>query len=147
MQQQRLLDELNGSFVANLHHLGEGFMPLTEVRVLFPSGEKDIVISTHVRKSNILFVAERGTGQPERSGFKEAKGHPQRIKKPLGARVYMPPYTVEGKMHAGLWQELDQVVHIGELSEALQRLLQDMHKVLSTEQSVVQDLTVPQCHP
>jgi hypothetical protein len=97
--------------------------------------------------------------------------------------VYMPPYTIEGKMHAGLWQELaqvldgdnsflpmtdvvispslltgestfsfvainkDQVVHIGELSEALQRLLQDMHKVLSTEQSVVQDLTVPQCHP
>ena len=176
MSQQRLLDELNTSVVANLHRLGEEFMPLTEVRILFPSGEKDVAMSTHVRKSSILFVAERSAGQADRNGVKEAKAHQLRIKKPLSAKVYMPPYTIEGKMHVGLWQELaqaldgenrflpttdvvispsllhgestftfvainkDQIVHIGELSEALQRLRQDAQRVISTEQRAVPDL-------
>ncbi len=176
MPQQRLLDDLNTSLVANLHHLGEEFMPLTEVRILYPSGEKDIALSSHVRKSSILFVAEKSAGQPERNGGREAKGHPSRIKKPLGVKVHMSPYTIEGKMHVGSWQELaqaldgdksflpmtdvvispvllsgestfsfvavnkDQIVHIGELSEALQRLRQDAQRVLGAEQRVVPDL-------
>ncbi len=176
LPQQRLLDELNTSVVANMHHLGEGFMPLTEVRILFPSGEKDVALSTHVRKSSMLFVAERSAGQSDGNGVKEGKAHPMRIKKPLSARVCTPPYTIEGKMHVGLWQDLaqaldgdnrflpmtdvlvspallngestcafvainkDQIVHIGELSEALQRLRQDAQRVLSTEQRVVVDL-------
>ena len=165
MRQHRLLDDLNNGFVANLHRLGKDFMPLTEVKILFSSGEKDIAISTHVRKSNILFVVERGVDQPGRSGLKEAKAHLLKVRRPLGAKVYMSVYSLEGKMHAGLWQEpaqvLDghdsflpmtdvvispplltgesrfnfvainknQIVHIGEQSEALQKLLQDMQKV------------------
>jgi len=90
--------------------------------------------------------------------------------------VYMPPYTIEGKMHVALWQELaqaldgdnrflpmtdvvispptlggesafpfvavnkDQILHIGELSEALQRLRQDVQKALDAEQREVPDL-------
>ena len=182
MPQQRLLDDLNTGFVANLHRLGEEFMPLTEVRILYPSGEKDVAISTHVRKSSILFVAERSAGQPERNGAKEAKAYPSKIKKPLSVKVYISPHTIEGKMHVGLWQELaqaldgdnrflpmtdvvispslitgestfafvainkDQIVHIGELSEALQRLRQDAQRVLSAEQRVVPDLVATH-HP
>jgi len=182
MSQQRLLDELNTGVVANLHRLGEEFMPLTEVRILFLGGEKDVAMCTHVRKSSILFVAERSAGQVDRNGVKEAKAHLSRIKKPLSAKVYISPYTIEGKMHVGLWQELaqvldgdnrflpmtdalisppmltgesafsfvainkDQIVHIGELSEALQRLRQDAQRVLSTEQRVDPDLVATH-HP
>jgi hypothetical protein len=182
MPQQRLLDDLNTGFVANLHHLGEEFMPLTEVRILYPGGENDVALSCHVRKSSILFVAERSAVQLERNGPKEAKGHPSRIKKPMNVKVYLSPYTLEGKIHVGLWQELaqaldsdnrflamtdvvvspalpsgesafpfvainkDQVVHIGELTEALQRLRQDVQKMLGAEQREVPDLVVP-LHP
>ena len=169
MAQHRLLDDLNTSYVANLHRLGEDFLPLTEVRILYPSGAKDVALTSHVRKSSILFVAERSAGSMERNGTKEAKGHLLRVKKPLSVKLYMPPYAIEGKMHVGLWQELaqaldgdsrflpmtdvvispavlsgesafpfvavnkDQMLHIGEMSEALERLRQDMHRALDAE--------------
>lgn len=176
MAQQRLLDELNGSVVANLHHLGEEFLPLTEVRILMLGGGSDVAMSLHVRKSSILFVAERGSGKYEKGGAKDARVCASKVKKPLGARMYLPPYAVEGRMHVGVWQELAQVldgdsvflpvtdavvtpplangesafaflaankgqiVHIGELSEALQRLRQDAQRVLGIEQRGVPDL-------
>ena len=176
MAQHRLLDDLNTGFVANLHRLGEEFLPLTEVRILYPGGAKDVALTSHVRKSSILFVAERSAGPPDRNGPKEAKGHLLRVKKPLSVKVYMPPYAIEGKMHVGLWQELaqaldgdnrflpmtdvvispatlggesafpfvavnkDQILHIGELSEALQRLRQDVQRALDAEQLGVPDL-------
>jgi len=176
MVQHRLLDDLNTGFVANLHRLGEEFLPLTEVRILYPGGAKDVALTSHVRKSSILFVAERSAGPPDRNGAKEGKGHLLRVKKPLSVKLYMPPYTIEGKMHVGLWQELaqaldgdnrflpmtdvvispatlggesafpfvavnkDQILHIGELSEALQRLRQDIQRALNAEQREVPDL-------
>ena len=176
MAQHRLLDDLNTGFVANLHRLGEEFLPLTEVRILYPGGAKDVALTSHVRKSSILFVAERSAGPPDRNGLKEAKGHLLRVKKPLSVKVYMPPYAIEGKMHVGLWQELaqaldgdnrflpmtdvvispatlggesafpfvavnkDQILHIGELSEALQRLRQDVQRALDAEQRGVPNL-------
>jgi hypothetical protein len=176
MPQHRLLDDLNTGFVANLHRLGGEFMPLTKVKILYPSGEKDVALSNHVRKSSILFVAERSSGQIERNGSKEARVQTPRIKKPLSVRIYMSPYAIEGKIHMGLWQELaqaldggnsflpmtdvvispslltgeaefpfvavnkNQIVHIGELSEALQRLRQDVQKSLSVEGPAVSDL-------
>lgn len=162
LAQHRLLDELNSGYVANLYHLGEEFLALTEVRIIYPGGAQDIALSTHVRKSNILFVAERGPGP----GAREGKGSSCRVKKPLSARVFVPPYVLEGKMHVALWQELaqaldgdnrflpmtdvvispalpngesaaafaavnkEQIVHIGELSEALERMRQDVQKAL-----------------
>lgn len=178
MTQHRLLDELNTSFVANLHRLGKEFVPLTEVRILYPGGEKDVALTSHVRKSSILFVGERSVSPPERNSAKEAKGHLVRVKKPLSVRVHMPPYTIEGKMHVGLWQELaqaldgdnmflpmtdvvispamlsgesafpfaainkGQVLHIGELSEALQRLRQDMQRSLNADKREGPDLVI-----
>lgn len=169
MAQHRLLDELNGGFVANLYHLGDEYLPLTEVRIVYPGGEQDIALSTHVRKPNILFVAERSGGQYDRAGAREGKGTSYRIKKPLAAKVFVPPYVLEGKMHVALWQELaqaldgdnrflpmtdvvispalpggestpafvavnkEQIVHIGELSEALERMRRDVQKALDAE--------------
>jgi hypothetical protein len=180
MAQHRLLDELNTSFVANLHRLGAEFMPLTEVRILYPSGAKDVALISHVQKSSILFVAERSAGPLERSGAKEAKGQLLRVKRPLSVKVYMPPYAIEGKMHVGLWQELaqaldgdnrflpmtdvvispatlsgesafhfvainkDQILHLGELSEALQRLRQGVQRALDAEQREVPAMATSQ---
>lgn len=182
MAQHRLLDDLNSSFVASLHRLGKEYLPLTEVRILYPGGAKDVALTSHVRKSSILFVAERSVTPPERNGAKEAKGHLLRVKKPLGAKAYLPPYSIEGKMHVGLWQELaqaldgdnrflpmtdvvispatlsgesafpfvamnkEQILHIGELSEALQRLRQDVQRALDAEQREVQDF-IASPHP
>jgi len=173
MAQHRLLDDLNTSFVAKMHRLGEEFLPLTEVRILYPSGAKDVALTSHVRKSSILFVAERSADSMERSGTREAKSHLLRAKKPLSVKLYMPPYAIEGKMHVGLWQELaqaldgdsrflpmtdvvispatlngesafpfvainkHQILHIGELSEALERLRQDVKRALDAEQREV----------
>jgi Family of unknown function (DUF6812) len=157
-------------------------MPLTEVKILYPSGSRDVALTSHVRKSSILFVAEKSVSPPERNSTKEAKGHLLRVKKPLSVRVFTPPYAIEGKMHVGLWQELaqaldgdnrflpmtdvaispatltgestfsfvavnkDQILHIGELTEALQRLRQDVQRVLDAEQREVSDSTTSH-HP
>jgi len=110
MQQQRLLDVLNRSFVANCRRIGKEFMPLTEVEAFFSTGEKECLSSTHVNKSSILFVAERSGGQPDRSGIPEAEFNLLRAKKALSARVDIPPHTLVGNMYAELGQELVHVI-------------------------------------
>ena len=108
--QQRLLDVLNRSFVANTRRIGKEFVPLTEVEAFFCSGEKEHLASTHVNKSSILFVAERSGGQPERSGSLAAEVYPLRAKQALASRIDIPPYTLYGKMYAELQQGLVHVI-------------------------------------
>lgn len=182
MAQHRLLDELNTGCVASLHRLGEEFMPLTEVRIWYPTGSRDVALTSHVRKSSILFVAERSAAPPERNAAREVKGHLLRVRKPLCARAYLPPYLLEGKMHVGIWQELaqaldgqnrflpmtdvtisppavigessypfaainkHQILHICELSEALQRLRQDVQRTLDAGQVQTPNLTTSTIH-
>ncbi|MBN2098662.1 MAG: hypothetical protein JW753_03600 [Dehalococcoidia bacterium] len=108
--QQRLLDVLNHSFVANSHRIGKEFLPLTEVEAFFSSGEKESLVSTHVNKWSILFVAERSGGRPDRDGIPEAEATLLRAKKALPARVDIPPYILLGKMYAELQQGLVHVI-------------------------------------
>ena len=110
IEDQRLLDALNGGFVAKALRMGKDFMPLTEVEAYSPTGKRATHPCIYIRKSNILFVAERSDGQLERNSAKDAKGYLVRVKKPLSVRLYMPPYTIEGKLHVGVWQELAQVL-------------------------------------
>jgi hypothetical protein len=110
VNQQRLLDVLNRSFVANSHRIGKEFLPLTEVEAFFDSGEKENLASTHINKSSILFVAERSGGQPDRSGVPEAEAKLLRPKIVVSARVDIPPYTLYGKMYAELQQGLVHVI-------------------------------------
>jgi hypothetical protein len=109
-QQQRLLDVLNRSFVANSHRIGKEFLPLREVEAFFSTGEKESLASTHINKSSILFVAERSGGQPDKGGIPEAEANLLRAKTALSARVDIPPYILVGKMHAELQQGLVHVV-------------------------------------
>lgn len=110
MQQQRLLDVLNRSFVANLHRIGREFVPLTEVDALFSTGEKEYLASTHINKSSILFVAERSGGRPDWGSIPEAEANILRVKKALPARIDIPPYILVGKMYAELQQGLVHVI-------------------------------------
>jgi hypothetical protein len=109
-QQQRLLDVLNRSFVANSHRIGKEFVPLTEVEAFFSSGEKEHLASTHINKSSILFVAERSGGQPDRSSVPEAEANLLRPKTAVSARVDIPPYILFGKMYAELQLGLVHVI-------------------------------------
>ena len=85
MTQHRLLDELNSGFVANLYHLGDEYLRLTEVRIVSAGGEQDIALSTHVRKPNILFVAERSSGHYDRASARRERAPP------TGSRARSPP--------------------------------------------------------
>jgi hypothetical protein len=114
-QQQRLLDVLNHSFLANSRRIGKEFVPLTEIEAFFASGEKEYLASTHINKSSILFVAERSGGQPDRNGIPEAESNLLRPKRALSARVDIPPYTLFGKMYAELQQGLVHVIDGGEM--------------------------------
>jgi hypothetical protein len=115
MHQQRLLDVLHSSLVANSHQLGKEFVPLTDVDLFFCGGEKEHLKSTHVNKWSILFVAERSGGQPSASNLPEAERPSFRPKKALSARVRIPPYDLVGKMHADPGLALVHVLDGGEM--------------------------------
>ena len=115
MHQQRLLDVLHSSLVANSHRLGKEFVPLTDCDLFFCSGEKEHLKSTHVNKWSVLFVAERSGGQPSASSLPETERPTVRPKKALSARVRIPPYDLVGKMHADLDHGLIHVLDGGEM--------------------------------
>lgn len=109
---QRLLDVLNKGLDQGLAHhqasvrvvTGKDFLPLKEVRILFRAGgQQKYVASTHIRKANILFVAEISGGQPEASSVRELM---KVTKKPVGTEAYVPPYHLVGQMHAEIWEQL-----------------------------------------
>jgi hypothetical protein len=110
MQDQRLLDSLCGGFDASVYRLGREFLPLTEVQVHLPRGKKESTAYNFVMKSSILFVAERGGGQPEMDGLQRAKKWGMKVKMPLLTKVWIPPYTLVGRMHVAMWQELAHIL-------------------------------------
>jgi len=107
MPTQRLLDAIVSGFVANSYRFGKDFMSLTDVLAHYPTGQKVSMASTQISKSRVLFVAERCGGQPDKKG---AGAYQLRAKKPVLAMVYMPPYMLMGKMHAGPHQKLVHVL-------------------------------------
>lgn len=115
MADQRLLDSLCSGFAASVYRLGRDFLPLTEVRVHLPKGKKESTAYNFVMKSSILFVAERGGGQPEMDGLERAQKWGMKVKMPLLTRVWMPPYTLVGRMHAAMWQELAHILDVEEM--------------------------------
>lgn len=110
LHDQRLLDVLNkgldqGPAASSSQSRmvdSEEFLLLTDVRVSFPRGGQKHLASTHIRKANILFVAELSGGQPE-TGITELM---KVAKKPVETEVHMPPYDLVGQMHAEIWEQL-----------------------------------------
>ncbi|MDM8000778.1 MAG: hypothetical protein QUS33_12530 [Dehalococcoidia bacterium] len=102
---QRLLDALNGGFVAKALRMGKDFMPLTEVEAYSPIGKKSTYPCIYVRKSNILFVAERAD---ESKGGLDGRRRAHLVRRKMQTRteVHMPPYVVQGNVHIDVWEEL-----------------------------------------
>ena len=108
---QRLLDILNQHTVANSTQLGKDFLPLTQVEVSLPKGEKKITPETYIKKSSILFVGEINEGQPAVSQNKDKPlVYPMRPKTPMAAEIHMPLYILRGHMYGESWQQILDVV-------------------------------------
>lgn len=108
---QRLLDTLNLSTVANSVQLGKDFLPLTQVEVALPNGEKKTTPETYIKKSSILFVGELSEGQPATSQIKDkVMAYPMRPKTPLAVEIHMPLYILRGQMYGEAWQQILDVV-------------------------------------
>lgn len=107
---QRLLDVLNKGLdrspVADSPQSrmvnAKDFVFLRDVKVSFPKGGQKHLASTHIRKANILFVAEISGGQPETGAAELMKV----TKKSVGTEVHVPPYDLVGQMHAEIWEQL-----------------------------------------
>jgi len=104
---QRLLDALNEGLPIDNSRVGKYFLALTEVEVFLPVPRREDVASTYIRKSNILFVcgksetqsATRGTGYSDTA-------YPFRKKESVPVIVRYPFYTLHGKMHNDVFQQL-----------------------------------------
>jgi hypothetical protein len=107
--QLRLLDALNKGFAARGVRIGSDYMPMTEVEMYFPEGGRQSMASVHVRKANVVFVAEKSGGQPEGDGSKFGKVIV--AKKPVDARLCMVPYVLVGRLHSAAWAELVTSLH------------------------------------
>ena len=100
LDHQRLLDALNEGITANSSHIGKDFVPLTDVKMFLPRGEVEYMVSTHIRKANILFVAEISGGLPEKASGKKLE------KKPVPVKVRMSSYSLVGQTYARMYQQL-----------------------------------------
>ena len=108
---QRLLDILNQSTLANSTQSGKDFLPLTQVEVSLPKGEKKITPETYVKKSSILFVGEINEGQTTISQIKDRPMfYPMRPKVPMAAEIHMPLYILRGQMYGESWHQILDIV-------------------------------------
>lgn len=105
IEDQRLLDALNGGFVAKALRMGKDFMPLTEVEAYSPIGKRATHPCIYIRKSNILFVAEK-RDEPKGAVDGKRRAHLQRRKMQTRTEIHMPPYVVQGNVHIDVWEEL-----------------------------------------
>jgi hypothetical protein len=105
----RLLDALNKGFAARGTRIGMDYMPMTEVEMYFPEGGQQAMASVHLRKANIVFVAEKGGGQPDADTSRVGKVIV--AKKPVEAKVCMAPYVLVGRLHSAAWAELITSLH------------------------------------
>jgi hypothetical protein len=107
--QLRLLDVLNKGFAARGTRIGMDYIPMTEVEMYLPEGGKQALASVHIRKANIVFVAEKGGGQPDADTSRVGKVIV--AKKPVEAKVGMAPYVLVGRLHSAAWAELVTSLH------------------------------------
>jgi hypothetical protein len=108
----RLLDSLNKGFAARGTRIGLDYMPMTDAEMYFPEGGRQSMASVHIRKANVVFVAEKGGGQPEGD---TKVGKVIVAKKPVDARLCMVPYVLVGRLHSAAWAELVTSLHQEEM--------------------------------
>ena len=115
----RLLDALNKGFAARGARIAIDYVPMTDVQMFLPDGEKGTMHSVHIRKASVIFVAERRGGQPEGDG---KAGKVIVAKKPVEARVRTGPCVLVGRLHSAAWADLVTSLHQEETFVPLTRV-------------------------
>ena len=111
MGQQRLLDTLNQKVVANYMPVGKDFLPLTQVEISFPNGDKKTTPEANVRKSNILFVGENSDVEAAISETTDRQLiYRIKSKTALSAEIHVPLYILRGQIYGKSWQQILDVV-------------------------------------
>jgi hypothetical protein len=112
IEDQRLLDALNGGFVARALRMGKDFLPLTEVEAFAPNGKRTTLPCLYLRKSSIFFVGEKGGDKGDVKLAVEGKrrAHLRRNKTQTGTEVHIPPYVLQGNVHVDVWEELLETI-------------------------------------
>jgi hypothetical protein len=112
IEDQRLLDALNGGFVARALRMGKDFLPLTEVEAFTPNGKRTTLPCVYVRKSSIFFVGEKGVEKGDVRLAVEGKrrAHLRRNKAQTGTEIHIPPYVLRGNVHVDIWEELLETI-------------------------------------
>ena len=105
----RLLDALNKGFAARGARIGLDYIPMTEAELYLPEGGKQAMASVHIRKANVVFVAEKGGGQPDADTSRVGKVIV--AKKPVEAKVGMMSYVLVGRLHGAAWADLVTSLH------------------------------------
>jgi len=112
IEDQRLLDALNGGFVARALRMGKDFLPLTEVEAFAPNGKRTTLPCLYLRKSSIFFVGEKGGDKGDAKLAVEGKrrAHLRRNKTQTGTEIHIPPYVLQGNVHVDVWEELLETI-------------------------------------
>ena len=132
MKHQRLLDALNQSSITNSLPIGKDFIALTDVELLSPGRARELMASICVRKSSILFVGEKSEHEPKIPEFEDkTKMYLARTKNPVEVEIHMPLYTLTGRMHAEVWQQVLDVVDRADKFLPLTAV--DIHPALDNE--------------
>jgi hypothetical protein len=105
IEDQRLLDALNGGFVAKALRIGKEFTPLTEVEAFVANAKRTSFPNIYIRKSNIFFVAEK-RDEPKAVVGMNRRTHLVRRKTQTRTEIHMPPYVLQGNVHIDIWEEL-----------------------------------------
>jgi hypothetical protein len=91
--------------------LGKEFLPLTQVEVSLPTGEKKTIVETYIKKSSILFVGELSEGQPAIPQVRERPIiYPMRPKAPMAVEIHLPLYVLKGQLYGEAWQQILDIV-------------------------------------
>ena len=111
--QRRLLDVLNGLLRGTLHTNTE-FLPMSTVDMRFTDGRELTLQSAYINKANILFVREIESHQTMAPGGEVGhKPYPFVPKRSAEVTLYMPLYTLTGRMHCAKGKRVWDVLNSG----------------------------------
>jgi hypothetical protein len=105
----RLLDALNKGFAARATRIALDYIPMTEVEAYLPGGERATMAAAHIRKANVVLVAEKAGGQPD--GDTAKAGKVAIAKKPVDVSMRTAAYALTGRLHSIAWAELVTSLH------------------------------------
>ena len=105
-QERRLLDQLNDVFPGTKPG-NAPFLSIREPKIYSLDGGEEILRFACLNKASILFVREFEVGQPR----PRPKGYPYVTKSAIAVRLFLPFYTLSGRMHVSPGERASDVLN------------------------------------